>query len=62
MFVLGDEREYMTEAASTQPNAESNPSLKRSLGPTTATFLTDDALYAYCQEMLRRGKPDGAFR
>jgi hypothetical protein len=21
-----------------------------------------DALYAYCQEMVRRGKPDGAFR
>src|SRR6266496_3913920 len=30
----------MTEVASAQPNAELNPSLKRSLGPTTATFLT----------------------
>src|SRR6266705_1297557 len=30
----------MTEAASAQPNAEANPSLKRSLGRTTATFLT----------------------
>src|SRR6266705_2651287 len=30
----------MTEAASAQPNAESNRSLKRSLGPTTATLLT----------------------
>src|SRR5437899_2017859 len=30
----------MTEAANAQPNAESKPSLKRSLGPTTATFLT----------------------
>jgi hypothetical protein len=24
--------------------------------------LVYDALYAYCQEMVRRGKPDGAFR
>src|SRR5438094_474708 len=30
----------MTEAANAQPNAGSKPSLKRSLGPTTATFLT----------------------
>src|SRR5437773_477437 len=30
----------MAQVASEQPNAESKPSLKRSLGPTTATFLT----------------------
>src|SRR5258705_3144082 len=27
-----------------------------------AESLVYDALYAYCQEMARRGKPDGAFR
>ena len=27
-----------------------------------AEWIVYDALYAYCQEMLRRGKPDGAFR
>src|SRR5947209_3440701 len=30
----------MTEAAGAQPNPESHPSLQRSLGPATATFLT----------------------
>ena len=25
-------------------------------------WIVYDALYAYCQEMVRRGKPDGAFR
>ena len=25
-------------------------------------WIVYDALYAYCQEMIRRGKPDGAFR
>ena len=28
----------------------------------TAEFIVYDALYAYCQEMLRRGKPEGAFK
>ena len=28
----------------------------------TAESLVYDALYAYCQEMIRRGKPDGQFR
>jgi hypothetical protein len=27
-----------------------------------AERVVDDALYAYCREMVRRGKPDGAFR
>jgi len=28
----------------------------------TAEWIVYDALYAYCQEMVRRGKPEGAFR
>jgi hypothetical protein len=28
----------------------------------TAESIVYDALYAYCQEMVRRGKPDGLFR
>ena len=28
----------------------------------TAEAVVYDALYAYCQEMVRRGKPDGAFK
>ena len=28
---------------------------------TAAQWIVYDALYAYCQEMLRRGKPDGLF-
>jgi hypothetical protein len=27
-----------------------------------AEWLVYDALYAYCQEMVKRGKPNGAFR
>ena len=27
-----------------------------------AECIVYDALYGYCQEMVRRGKPDGAFR
>jgi|SRR5579864_593401 len=27
-----------------------------------AEWIVYDALYAYCQEMVRRGKPDGAFQ
>ena len=27
-----------------------------------AALVVYDALYAYCQEMVRRGKPDGQFR
>lgn len=27
-----------------------------------AELIVYDALYAYCQEMIRRGKPNGAFR
>jgi hypothetical protein len=27
-----------------------------------AEWIVYDALYAYCQEMMRRGKPDGAFK
>ena len=27
-----------------------------------AEWIVYDALYAYCQEMVRRGKPGGAFR
>lgn len=28
----------------------------------TAEWIVYDALYAYCQEMIRRGKPDGMFK
>jgi hypothetical protein len=28
----------------------------------TAEWIVYDALYAYCQEMVRRGKPNGAFK
>ncbi len=27
-----------------------------------AEWIVYDAFYAYCQEMVRRGKPDGAFK
>jgi len=27
-----------------------------------AEWIVYDALYAYCQEMMRRGKPDGAYK
>jgi hypothetical protein len=27
-----------------------------------AQWIVYDALYAYCREMLRRNRPDGAFR
>ncbi len=27
-----------------------------------AEWIVYDAMYAYCREMIRRGKPDGAFR
>ena len=27
-----------------------------------AQWIVYDAMYAYCQEMIRRGKPDGLFR
>ena len=27
-----------------------------------AEWIVYDALYAYCQEMVKRGKPDGAFK
>ena len=27
----------------------------------TAEWIVYDALYVYCQQMIRRGKPDGAF-
>ena len=32
------------------------------LGILEAESIVYDALYAYCQEMIRRGKPDGQFR
>ncbi|HLW00970.1 MAG TPA: chromate resistance protein ChrB domain-containing protein [Ktedonobacterales bacterium] len=28
----------------------------------TAEWIVYDALYAYCQEMIRQGRPDGAFK
>jgi hypothetical protein len=27
-----------------------------------AEWIADDAMYAYCQEMIRRGRPSGAYR
>ena len=35
---------------------------KNDLELIAAEFIVYDALYAYCQEMVRRGKPDGQFR
>lgn len=32
------------------------------LAQNQAEWIVYDALYAYCQEMVRRGKPEGAFR
>jgi len=31
-------------------------------GILTAEWIVYEAMYAYCQEMVRRGKPEGAFR
>ena len=35
---------------------------KNDLEVTAAESIVYDALYSYCQEMVRRGKPDGQFR
>lgn len=35
---------------------------KDDLDLNRAEWLVYDALYAYCQEMVKRGKPDGAFK
>ena len=35
---------------------------KNDLEVIAAESIVYDALYAYCQEMMRRGKPDGQFR
>jgi hypothetical protein len=35
---------------------------KDDLSQNHAEWIVYDALYAYCQEMVRSGKPDGAFR
>jgi hypothetical protein len=35
---------------------------KHDLEVVAAESIVYDALYAYCQEMVRRGKPDGQFR
>jgi hypothetical protein len=35
---------------------------KNDLEVIAAESIVYDALYAYCQEMIRRGKPDGQFR
>jgi hypothetical protein len=35
---------------------------KNDLEMIAAESIVYDALYAYCQEMVRRGKPDGQFR
>lgn len=36
--------------------------LKNDYEMLAAEFVLYDALYAYCQEMVRRGKPNGAFK
>jgi hypothetical protein len=36
--------------------------LKDDLEINAAQWIVYDALYAYCQEMIRRNKPDGSFR
>jgi hypothetical protein len=36
--------------------------LKNDLEVIAAESIVYDALYAYCKEMVRRGKPDGQFR
>lgn len=35
---------------------------KDDLEVNTAEWIVYDALYAYCQEMVKRGKPNGAFK
>ena len=35
--------------------------LKNDMEHNQAEWIVYDALYAYCQEMVRRGKPDGQF-
>ncbi len=35
---------------------------KNDMEQNQAEWIVYDALYAYCQEMIRKGKPDGAFR
>lgn len=37
-------------------------SYRNDLKIIAAEWIVYDALYAYCQEMIRRGKPEGAFR
>jgi hypothetical protein len=37
-------------------------SFKDDMEVNRAEWIVYDALYAYCREMVRRGKPDGAFK
>jgi len=46
-------RAIATGFASTSPDDDAR---------VAGQFPLYDALYAYCQEMIRRGKPDGSFR
>ena len=35
---------------------------KNDMEQNLAEWIVYDALYAYCQEMVKRGRPDGAFK
>ena len=52
------------EGAGLEPIAEGfrHLGLKDDQEINTAEWIVYDALYAYCQEMVRQGKPDGMFR
>src|SRR5262245_39974983 len=57
-------RWHQPEAAGLNAIAEGFRHLgfKNDLEVIAAESIVYDALYAYCQEMIRRGKPDGQFR
>jgi len=53
-----------SESAGLEAIAEGfrNLGFKNDMEQNQAEWIVYDALYAYCQEMIRKGKPDGAFR
>jgi hypothetical protein len=40
----------------------SPPGFRNDQEINAAGWIVYDALYVYCEEMIRRGKPDGAFK
>jgi hypothetical protein len=55
---------HQPEGAGLQAIAEGfrHLSYKDDHAQNAAEWIVYDALYAYCQEMVRQGKPDGAFK